>query len=504
MRKFFKKMGVIAIATMMMFSVIGCGGPTIQGNATEVQIYAWDSGIGKEYLEKIVADFNAKQSQYKAVLDTDQNATTIIASLGLGSSNKYDLYFTMLNSMQNKSDFITLDDVLDFIPDGETRTIKEKYNPQLLDGVKNSDGTTNFLTYTSGWCGIVYNAGIIDGVKYQVPVTTNELNYLTMDLNNDSSLGEKVKPWIFFSSEAAYWSYPMTAWQVQYDGIEYYNNKMMTLTDENGNSPAQSVLLKKDGRYEALKVASQIITPSTVHSEATNGNHTKIQTLFLQGEAVFMPSGNWLLNESANAGNIDVRMMKMPVISSIINVLPDKSVADDTELAAVVRAIDMGETKLRSDNFSYEVTQRDFDRIKEARNLMYNNGAENYVFIPSYSNAIDAAKEFLRYYYSDDGIATYMRYNGVPQSANLTDTTKFDSSSLNSWSQQQFKFSTELTAITGRLNKANLFLNTGFDSFIGLNYPGALCAQNIKDRKTIDQLWGELKAKVEENWEDWN
>lgn len=502
--KIAKKLLIGAIAIMMLFSTIGCGkGNSGDGSATEVQIYAWKSGLGIEYLQKIVDDFNAKQSTYHAVLDYDSNATTIISSLGLGSSNKYDLYFTMLNSMSNKPDFITLDDVLDSTPDGESLTIREKYNPQLLNGVKNADGTTNFLTYSNGWCGFVYNAEIIDGVKYQVPVTTDELNYLTMDLKDDSSLGAKVKPWIFFSSDAAYWTYSMTAWQVQYDGLDYYNNNMMMLKDENGNSPSQEVLLKKDGRYEALKVASQLITPSTVHPEATNGNHTKIQTLFLQGEAVFMPNGNWLLSESDNASDIDVRMMKIPVISSIIDVLPDKSVSDDAELAAVVRAIDMGETKLRSDNYSYEVTQKDFDRIKEARNLMYNNGCENYVFVPNYSNAIEGAKEFLRYYYSDEGIATFMQYTGQAQAANLTDETKIDTSSLSKWAQQQIKFSAELTPVTGRLNKASLFLNTGFDSFVGLSYPGALCAQNSKDRKTVDQLWAELQAKVRENWEDW-
>ena len=508
------KLATGALAMLMAFGAVGCGGDK-GGNGgdnsqaagkTTVQMYYWKSGLGIEFMEKIVADFNAQSTEYFIDMDHDSSATTIMATLGLGKSNKYDLYFTMLNSMQYKPDFIKLDEVLDSTPTGETKTIREKYNPALLNGVKDADGTTNFLTYGNGWCGLVYNADIIDGVKYKLPVTTDELNYLTMDLTGDTSLGAKTKPWIFFSSSGggAYWSYPMTAWQVQYDGVDYYNNNMLQLKDEAGNSPSKEVLLKKDGRYEALKVASQIITPTSVHPESTNTNHTKVQTLFMNGEAVFMPNGSWLLNESGGTeDNVDVQMMKIPVISSIINVLPDKSVADDAELSALVKAIDAGETALRSDNFTYEVTQADFDRVKEARNVMYNNGSEQYVFIPEYSNAKEGAKEFLKYFYSDDALATYMQYTGSTNSANLTDKSKFDISTLTPWGQQQAKFADELTAITGKLDKASVFMNTGLDSFMGLSYPGPLSAQNAKDRKTVDQLWDMLTKTVNENWEDW-
>ena len=124
-------------------------------------------------MRKIVADFNAQQSTYKAILDSDQNATPIIKSLELGDSNPYDLYFTMLNTSQYNKQFIKLDDVLDSKADGENVTIREKYYDYLLNGVKNADGTTNFLTYGNGWCSIVYDAYVIDGVKYKVPNTTD-------------------------------------------------------------------------------------------------------------------------------------------------------------------------------------------------------------------------------------------------------------------------------------------------------------------------------------------
>ncbi len=506
--KISKKIIIGIISLIITLCSAGCGaGRDVPNSATDVQIYFWKAGYGLEFMQEIVNNFNAKQDEYKVHLDYDSNVTTVVSTLAAGDSNTYDLYFTALNSMTYKSDFITLDDVLTMTSDNENKTIGEKFDPAILKALKNADGTTNFLSYGKGWCGIVYNADIIDGVKYEVPVTTDELNVLTMDLGSDSMLKSRnIKPWIFFrTSDAGYWKYPMTAWQVQYDGYDYYYDNLLMLKDENDNSPSKDILTKQDGRYKALQVASQVVSPNSVHPESTNTNHTKVQTLFLQGQAVMMPNGSWLLNESGSASNnVNVRMMKIPVISSIIEVLPDKSVADDNELAALIRAIDENDPSLHSDNYSYDVTQKDYDRVKAARNLMYNNGAEQYIFIPNYSNAIVGAKEFLRYFYSDEALLSFLTKTGCMNSANFADSSKMDISSLSEWGKQQAQLGSTMTAISSPLTKASLFINTGLDSFLGLSYPSALSAQNESDRRTVDQLWQTLVQKVNENWEDWN
>lgn len=55
-----------------------------------------------------------------------------------------------------------------------------------------------------------------------------------------------------------------------------------------------------------------------------------------------MPNGAWLENEmeGAIASDMQLRLMKTPVISAIRDVLPDKSVKDDAELSALVTYID--------------------------------------------------------------------------------------------------------------------------------------------------------------------
>ena len=77
------KILTLALATVMSVSVFAaCGGGTGGGGKTpntetDVQIYMWKSGYGTEFMQQIVDKFNAKQSKYKATLDTDSVAATI-------------------------------------------------------------------------------------------------------------------------------------------------------------------------------------------------------------------------------------------------------------------------------------------------------------------------------------------------------------------------------------------------------------------------------------------
>ena len=140
--KFWSRMLAVLLGiTMICGAFVGCGGggsKTENNTATDIQIYYWKAGYGLEFMEEIVNNFNAKQSTYTAHLEHNSNATTITSTLSLGEDNTYDLYFTMLNSMMYKSDFINLDDVLAMTPNGESKTIGQKYNQEILNALTSS------------------------------------------------------------------------------------------------------------------------------------------------------------------------------------------------------------------------------------------------------------------------------------------------------------------------------------------------------------------------------
>ena len=498
MKKLKKAVTLLAALTMSVSAFVACDGGNggnggNQGNPNEVQIYYWNSGYKLEFMKKIVDDFNAQQSTYKAILDSDQNASTIIRSLDLGNANPYDLYFTMLNTNQYNKQFIKLDDVLDSKADGENVTIREKYYDYLLNGVKNTDGTTNFLTYGNGWCSIVYDADVIDGVKYKVPNTTDELETLVTALEGDDK-----KAWLFYNDQYnnGYLNYALFGWEAQYDGIDYYNNNMLALKDANGKSPSKEVFLAKDGRYEALKVFEKVITPYNSHNDCTSTSFTKVQTQYLKGEAVLTINGSWLMNESTGTKDNFV-MMKLPVISSIVNKLEDKSMSDAT-LSKIVAEIDEGKES------SELCSAGDYARIKEARNVMYNNAAEQYVFIPEYSNAKEGAKAFLKYFYSDKGTKTFMETVKLPSAVKLADESLFDAYKLSAWDKAQFAFSKELTAVTNTMTKSPVFTNASTTQLANLFFCQALIASNPNDYKGADALWDLLTGTINKNWDDWS
>lgn len=498
MKKFTKIATALLAISMGVLPAASCGKTEVANSSTDVQIYLWKSGYGAEFMTEIVNSFNAKQDKYKVTLDYDESAATIIKTLSLGSSNTYDLYFTMLNTNQYNKDFENLDDVLDYTVSGESKSIREKYYGYLLDGVKNADGTTNFLTYGNGWCGFVYNADIIDGVKYTLPNTTNELDELITEIKGDKTLQGVKAPLIFYNNDDnnGYLNYATYVWEAQYDGLNYYYNTTLALKAADGTTPSKDVFVAQDGRYKALKVLESIITPTTVHDAHTNKNFTDVQTLFLDGEAVFMVNGSWLMNESTGT-KTNFGMMKMPVISSIVEKLEDTSM-DDATLSAIISEVDEGKTS------SDLCSQNDFNRIKEARNLLYNNAAEQYVFVPNYSVAKDGSKEFLKYFYSDEGLAKFMSVTGLPNSARLSDESKFDASALDAWHKQQFDLAKEVNAVTNTITKSKLFINSNTNQFASVAYAQSLCASNSKDKLTADGIWNKIVAKINENWVDWS
>lgn len=497
MKKLKRLLATVLAATTAVVPFAACGGDPAQNSSTDIQVYFWKSGLGTDFIENIAESFNATQSEYTVTVETG-TANQIIKTLELGKNNTYDLYFTMLNTYQYNDDFAKLDDVLDSKAEGESLTIRQKYYDYLLNGVKEADGTTRFLTYGNGWCGIAYNADYIDGTTYKVPRTTKELESLTATFAAlHAQDGSKPYPWILYSdtNNNGYWNYSVMTWEAQYDGLDYYYNNMLALKDENGNSPSREVFEKKDGRYKALEVVESLLTPDTV-SRSSTGTFTDAQAVYLDGGAIMMVNGNWLMNESTGTKK-NVKMMRFPVISSIVEKLENTSMSDST-LAAIIDEVDAGKEE------SELCSASDFAKIKEARTIMYNNSSEQYVFIPEYSPAKEGAKEFLKYFYSDKGIAAYNRATKLPASARLVDSSAFDASAIPEWNKQQFDFAENLTAITNTMTKSRLFINSSTNQFASLAFADKVWTTNTAARKDAEALWSDILSIIKENWSEWS
>lgn len=488
-----KKLGLFGLAlTLAGIALTSCGGTkTSSTDSKTIQIYAWKSGLGINWLTSIVNAYNASQTTYKAELENSTSASTILSTLTLGNSNSYDLYFSMLSNFQYYDEFMDMSPVLEGTAPGETTKIGDKYQRGFLDAMKDEKGTTRLLPYASCPAGIIYNTSMIS--EDELPNTTDELEGLVTDL-----AGKGTTPWLFYNENGGlngYWNYVSDTWEAQYDGLDYHDNTLMQLKDASGNAPSKDVFTSQDGRYKALKVMEKILTPTVVHKQCTNTNFTTVQTLFLDGEAAMTVNGSWLMNETGSEASVN--MMKTPVISSIVEKLENTKMSDAT-LSSIIKEIDAGATSSKS------CSTNDFAKIKEARGLVYNNGSESYIFSPSYSDCQEGVIDFLKYFHSEASTLLYDETLKLPSPIKLSDSSALDTSSYSTWTKQMFNLAgDDSIPLFIPVNRSYIYKDNGLNEMARIMTAQSFIASNSDDRKNADQVWSTLVARVNEEWSDW-
>lgn len=506
MRRCKRIVAVILAGILMMGALSGCSKEqTADKNKKEIEIKIWQAGMGIKWLENVIEGFEKKYPEYTVKYTASADVAGVTAALGQSTIDSTDLYFALATYDEG---YEPLDDLLDSKAEGETKTIREKFQPAYLNMIKNSaDGKIYSLTYGGGAVGIVYNKKMFDdaGIK-ELPRTTNELVGICDNLARNDML-----PWVHFK-EGGYWHMLSEVFVMQYDGYDYYTNNLYGCKDENGNSPSLDVLTRKDGRYETLKMYEKILTPDYVLSGSNSGDHITMQTRFIHGQAAMMVNGSWMANEMESVGKTEgFGVMKTPVLSSIVKKLT--TVKKDSQLSAVVEAIDTVSDGTKSlDDYkkgaSYvvgdlEVSEADWNYIAAARKTTAMNYSGHGVFIPSYSDQKEGAKEFLRYFYSDEGYDIFLNTTRVVLPL-AKDAGEIDTSDWDSFTQENYKLleSTEQYASSYNANKHPIYERGGaINMYANRPYIQYLTALNEKDRLSADQLWDDVISTINGNYE---
>lgn len=484
-----KKLSVITsliLAGTLALSVIACSETTGGGSATDIEILAWESEYGREWLDRTIEAYNASQDTYTATPKYELTLGNI--SRALQNKESYDLYFTGLNTSEFDDKFVDMSDVLDYTPEGESESIRQKYYPYLLEGLKEGDGSYKRLSYGNNATGLVYNTQMIS--EQDVPRTTNELADLSALMDKDT------KTFTFFNDKGknGYWNYVLYAWEAQYDTLDYRNRNLLALRHESGNSPSKEVLIREDGRKRAIEVLDTLLNSTTCSADTQNTEFKIVQSAFIEGSAAVMPNGAWFkLTAGENKDNF--KMMKTPVISAIVETFEgaDKNMPD-SRLAALVTAVDEGKSYSEVADQCSETT---YKRIKEARGYMYNNAAEQFALIPEFSNAIDGAKDFLKFFYSDEALQIWTECTGLPA------TCRFDyEGELNAWGENQFALAESKGIICNSRSKSKIFVDYSMDEYVGIGFAAEFAKQG--STKTADDVWNSIVNTVNINWDNWS
>lgn len=509
MKKTMKKCISLAIVTSLAFGcLVGCGtknGGSAKSGAKNIEIHVWNSGNGTEYVERAIEAFEEKYPEYDVTMTSSVESDP--ASFGLDDVDTVDLYFGVCNFETEHLE--PLDDILDYTVEGESISIREKFSENYLDLEVFPDGHYyNLTTGVGGTTGFVYNKELFKeaGIT-QLPRTSDELAVVCDTLKESD-----ITPLCHFKN-GGYYSYIGEAWFLQYEGSEYYINQFYKCVDKDGTSPSMNVFTKKDGRYKTLQALEKIVTPEYTLSGSNSADHTTVQTQFLKKEAAMMVNGAWLQNEMASVGGVeDFAMMYMPVISSITEKLD--TVKTETELRQVVSAIDQvtdGEKELsefqQGEDYVVNgktVSASDWEYVRKARHTSGTSAVDGSVFIPNYSDAKEGAKEFLKFYFSDEGAKILAdTFNSIPTFA--LSEGEIDTSSWNSFEQSILKVqkAVEQSGTQYSKNKHDIFTYGGaltYGKVLG-SWINLFCATNSNDRISADEAWEEIQKHVDLNYE---
>ena len=532
--KGFKKGICLGLSTLMLASTLtGCGTTAANGDQ-DLEVYIVNKGYGYQWCVDLLDLFKQqswvkeKYPNLKITYTYNDNRTFAQSKLSAPKNNTFDLLFGidgLQGAAAKDGPIVDLTEIVynQKVP-GENILFKDKLDASYVEScayyeTAKSPAQYYFIPWAGGMTGICYNKAILDacGVA-DLPVTTDEFIETCAKIKASPATSGNEKGYsIIQSSEAGYFNDLFWIWWPQYDGLEQWKNFHQGLyVDEYGATSYSNKIfddnaLGTNGRVEALKVFEEVLDydKGYLSLDSFMDNFMKSQTNMLSGKYAFHVNGDWFDNEmsktrkdmQANGQAVaDIRMMKIPVISSLKDVLPDLSVEDDNELRALIKAMDTGSTALSGTG--YEVTQDDFDRVKEARSIVYSIGAGHAGVIPTVSTAQDVAVDFLLFMATDIAFEAYAKATGgssLPFKYNFTkDSPLYDE--LTPFHQDRLTYFSDGTY--------DVYTLPDMDNKPMIRYGGLVPLTNYKDIYSTFSASGNTKTpkdfndETKANWND--
>lgn len=454
--KTMKKVMSMLMALLLVLSMAACGGnggstvmnpdnpDEIVENTTTLNIMVLHKGYGFKWLEALKGGFEAANPGVTVNLTTISKNDIIKGDIKNYKKSDYDLYFDisatgMASLVQEFSTYYAgnqalrpLNDVLNAEIPGEGITVKEKMYDSVLIGYQHEGRDTEDTAddvyygypYVIGAMGLYYNETVINNAlgegNWEIPNTTDELIALCQRLKAagchmlvPGSLDQYAK------------SFFLANW-AQYEGVENYlkfYNGIGFDSDRGRETSKSSLIYQQEGRLASMEVAFDLldpnngfVLPNTAEIGVNNLNDYQKRFVDPKNQLAFYFCGDWLMQELQDNSGTDgaqsvVKMMKTPVISSIIDSVngysADKearlpNVNDDATLSAVIDYVDGV-----SDTLPAGVTDSEVAFIREARSIMGSNNEIHSVYAPAFSNAKTLANNFLIYMASDEGIQLF-------------------------------------------------------------------------------------------------
>lgn len=261
---------------------------------TTLSVAAIETAYGSEIWQEVTAAFT-ELTGIQVDLVTDKNLEDVISApmkagdfpdvVHLATGRPAALTETLIK--ENMLEDIT--DVLSMTVPGEDKLVSEKIVPGFTESSLTNpygDGKTYLAPMFYSPCGLFYNAGLFEEKGWEVPETWDEMWAL-----GDTAAAEGIA--LFAYPTTGYFDSLFYALLYECGGAEFFNQ---------ATSYAEGIWDTEEART-VLDIIAKLAsyTEKSVPSNANNDNFTKNQQLILDNKALFMPNGNWVIGEMADA-----------------------------------------------------------------------------------------------------------------------------------------------------------------------------------------------------------
>ena len=342
-----KKMTSLLIALIFAVGALACNStPDVDNTVpdeTNLWIYVIEKGYGVQWLEALADEFERRNEGVTVHVTATVNENIMIQSFDAGpTKNDYDIYFdtgpsvhSQLSVKSNKFEgyeqgLYDLTELYGTTIPGEEDTFGGKMNESIREIISvEEDGEEHFYSvpWTLGTTGINYSVELVEsvlGADRQLPRTTEELYDFAKDFQNSAAEGQYA---FAYPGGLDQWYAMLYTWWAQYEGLENYQNFFNAeyYDPVRGKMAVGPQIFNQQGRLKALEALEKLIRiEEGLHEKGINAydvnTFRQLQTTFVVGEKYAMyPCGDWLAQESDDEDAKEIRFMKTPVISSIID-----------------------------------------------------------------------------------------------------------------------------------------------------------------------------------------
>ncbi len=547
MKNIFKKSIAVVLCFLVGLSTVACSKPyeVDQSKKSNVcKVKAVKAGYEVDWLTAIAEKFNQTYAEegYKIDIVLTDTEINMMNEIKTPRNNDIDLYFeyNSVNRLVEASRSILgakggalLEDLTDLYNSKAVGLDKQEQGEKIIDrydsAVLSSCKYTGVLSgydgiysmyYQGGSGGIYVNKKVLaeKGYTFDDLLTTDDLLKIvralapssTADSDGDGTEDvldtDSFFPVAWGGTVPGYWNWLAQVLFAQYQGRDAYHD-FWNFKPAQGTQVENGYEVYRDrGMYESLRIIEQLSNRDFTVPGTSSFTHTAAQARVFNGTSLLMVNGDWLYKEMEKdygAKLNDVIAIKTPVISALgvkLGLCGTQHAEGTTcanceaKLKAIVKNVDLGKDKsaIATEN---GVSEESAQAIIDARNYYLREIQEAFALsIPSYADAKDVAKLFIRFMFSDEMNDLYREHTYVslfpnrinePDKSTMSETEIALYDKLNNKNSQPI-YQLRETALRVRTGLSSFFVQGGDKyQYAALSYSHS---QNPGRDKTKDML----------------